>query len=93
MAMARCHNLRDQQVLINHLPAQNIEVLSIIIMVLILHNRHSHITLMIHPLLNHLCLAEHNNIHPIIRMDSIFFIYRRDDYDDDFEAHHDSIWK
>ena len=53
--------------------AQNIEVLGIIT-VLILRNRHHYITLMIHPLPNHLCLLKHNNIHPIILMDPIFLL-------------------
>jgi len=72
--MVRCHNLRDLQVLVKHLLTQNIEILGIIILVLILHNRHHHITLMIHPLPNHLCLLEHCSIHPIILMDLIFLL-------------------
>ena len=37
-------------------------------------NRHRHITLIIHTLLNHLCLLEHSSIHPIILMDPVFLL-------------------
>jgi len=74
MAMIRCHNLRDLQVLVKHEQAQNIKVFGIIILVLILHNRHRYITLMIHPLANHLCLLEHSSIHSIILVDPIFLL-------------------
>ena len=74
MPMARCHNLRDLWLLVNHLPAQNIEVLSIIIIVLILHNHRRHITMIIHHIPNHLCLLKHSSIHPIILMNLIFLL-------------------
>ena len=93
IGMARCHNLRHLRVLVNNLPMQNIEILRIIILVLILHNRHRHITLMIHSMPNHLSLPEHSSIHPIILMDPIFFTYQRDDYGDDFVLYRNSIWK
>jgi len=54
MAMTKGHNLRDLWVLVNHLPMQNIKILDIIILMLILHNSHHHITLMIYHLPNHL---------------------------------------
>jgi len=66
--------LQDLWVPVNDLPSQNIEVLGIIIPVLILHNRHHYIILMIHPLPNHLCLPEHSSIQPIIRMNPIFLL-------------------
>jgi len=89
MTMGSCHNLRDLQIFVKHLLALNIKILGIIILVLILHNHHCHITLIIHPLPNHLCLLEYNSIHPIILMDT----YRIEDYDDDFVSHCNSMWK
>ena len=52
----------------------NIEILGIIIMVLILHNRHRHITLIMDPLANHLSLPDQTNIYTIILMKTIYLI-------------------
>ena len=54
--------------------ALNIEVLGIIIIELILHNHHRHITLMMDPLPNHLSLPDQTNIHTIILMKTIYLI-------------------
>ena len=61
----------------------NIEVLGIIIMELILHNSHCHITLMMDPLADHLSLPDQTYIHTIILIDIIYLIsVHIDDYDD-----------
>jgi len=52
----------------------NIEILGILIMELILHNHHRHITLMIDPLTNHLSLLDQPNIHIIILVKTIYLI-------------------
>jgi len=56
------------------LAALNIDVLSIIIMELILHNRHRHITLMMDPLASYLSPTDQINIRAIILMKTIYLI-------------------
>jgi len=92
MAMAKCHNLSDLQVLVKHLPAQNIEVLGIIILVLTLHNHHRHITHDTSSTQSSLPIRaqQHSSYYPY-RSD--FFTYHSDDYNDDFVSRHNSMWK
>ena len=56
------------------LAALNIEVLSIIIIELILHNLYRHISLMLNSLANHLNLSDFTNKHTIILMEIIYLV-------------------
>jgi len=57
------------------LASLNVEILGIIIMELILHNSHRHITLILDILANHLSLLDLTNKHTIILMKTIYLVF------------------